>query len=165
MPFRKTMQFSQDDEALLRRLVERMSSAEPSKVANNGSLSYDSYLKVARDTLEYRRRRYRYFPRGMLGEPAFDIMLCLYVAESEQRHVTHTMIAEMAEVPSSSAHRWIDFLVGKRFLDRAKHPFDSRATVLMLTPEGRKSLQSLFDDIAQVGREASGELGVRRGGD
>jgi DNA-binding MarR family transcriptional regulator len=150
---------------LLHRLLERVKSAQPAEGTGNASRCDDSYLKVARDTLEYRRRRYRYFPRGMLGEPAFDIMLSLYVAESEQRHVTHTMIAEMAEVPSSSAHRWIDFLAGKRFLDRAKHPFDSRATVLMLTPEGRKSLQSLFDDIVQVGREASGEWGVRRGGE
>lgn len=161
MAFRKTVQLSHEDEAVLRRLLERASSTQPPDSENGASLSYDGYLKVARDTLEYRRRRYRYFPRGMLGEPAFDIMLCLYVAESEQRHVTHTMIAEMAQVPSSSAHRWIDFLVGKRFLERAKHPFDSRATVLMLTPEGRKSLECLFEDIVHVGRDESVEFKAR----
>lgn len=155
MPIRKLIQVDSNEEALLRRLLERVSSMESSGNQSSNAFTPDSYRALARETLEYRRRRYRYFPRGMLGEPAFDMMLCLYVAEFEQRFVTYRMLAEMADVPFSSAHRWIDFLVGRGFLDRAKHPTDARAIVLALTPQARKSLESLFEDIARVGRGAS----------
>jgi DNA-binding MarR family transcriptional regulator len=80
----------------------------------------------------------------MLGEPAYDMLLGLYVAEGDEQLVTASRLADIAGVAPSSAMRWIEYLVGKDLVHRGPHPTDKRASILRLSAVGRAALEGVF---------------------
>jgi DNA-binding MarR family transcriptional regulator len=107
--------------------------------------------------LELRRSRTEFLNRAMLGEPAYEMLLRLYVSVEP---LTAARLADLAGVPHSSAVRWIDYLASKDLVTRDKHPKDRRATVIELTLKGKETLDALLRMIQEavvwkpVGNEA-----------
>jgi len=100
-------------------------------------------LARAQYILRVRRSRERLMGRAMIGEPAFDLLLCLYV-RSGQREISLTSLAKPAGIPYSSAMRWIAYLADKGFVARGKCESDRRATSVHLTPRGRAAMDELL---------------------
>ena len=94
--------------------------------------------------LALRKLRGEYLYRAMFGEPAYDMLLGLYIAESDERPITAARLANIAGVAQSSAARWIEYLVAKDLIERERHPAHKRASILKLSPRGREALDSLF---------------------
>lgn len=145
----KTIFLDEDEQSFLRQLAERVAECEASFTSE--SEKRRMLLEMARRTIKFRQWRTTLFDRAMLGEPAYDILLALYVAEAEMPHVTTTRLAELADVAQTSAHRWIDYLVGKQLIHRLPHVHDKRATLLKLTEKGRASLEALFVEMIRLG--------------
>jgi DNA-binding MarR family transcriptional regulator len=100
-------------------------------------------LERAQWILRVRRSREGLFGRAMMGEPAFDLLLCLYL-RSGQRETSLTSLARPAGIPYSSAMRWIDYLADKGFVARTKSRRDRRATTVHLTSAGRAVMDELL---------------------
>lgn len=100
-------------------------------------------LERAEWILRVRRSREGLFGRAMMGEPAFDLLLCLYL-QSDERETSLTSLAKPAGIPYSSAMRWIDYLAGKGFVARTKSERDRRATCVQLTEAGRAVMDELL---------------------
>ena len=66
-------------------------------------------LQKAREILANRRRRYESFGNAMFGEPAWDILLLVYVLRAGQRP-TIGRLADLSGATKSTALRWIDYL-------------------------------------------------------
>jgi DNA-binding MarR family transcriptional regulator len=81
----------------------------------------------------------------MFGEPAFDLLLCLYV-QSGQKGISLTSLATPTGIPYSSAIRWIRYLADKGFVECAESRSDRRATSIQLTRSGR----SVMDEFLSV---------------
>jgi len=94
--------------------------------------------------LTLRKRRAEYLYRAMFGEPAYDMLLGLYVAEGDERPMTAALLAEIAGAAQSSAARWIEYLVAKDLIHRERHPTHKRASVLKLSCRGRDALDRMF---------------------
>src|SRR4051794_14348539 len=62
-------------------------------------------LRKARDILANRRRRYETFGTAMFGEPAWDILLLVYVLRAGQRP-TIGRLADLSGATKSTAQRW-----------------------------------------------------------
>jgi DNA-binding MarR family transcriptional regulator len=143
----KTIELTQGDLASLKRLLSSLSAsapeAEPDPISGV-DVRRPQLLRMARISFAVRRRRADYLHRAMLGEPAYDMLLGLYVAEGDEQLVTASRLADIAGVAPSSAMRWIEYLVGKDLVHRGPHPTDKRASILRLSAAGRAALEGVF---------------------
>lgn len=94
----------------------------------------------ARTLLENRRKRIAIFGAQMFAEPAWEMILILYVNEGGRRH-TQTSLGEMSGASRSTGMRWIDYLSGRGLISREEHPTDKRSNFVILTEEGRSLLE------------------------
>jgi DNA-binding MarR family transcriptional regulator len=142
----KTIELTHDVLASLKRLLSCLGDsapgAEPDTTPGPDALR-PQFLRMARVSFAVRRRRADYLHRAMLGEPAYDMLLGLYVAGDGQP-VTTSRLADIAGVAPSSAMRWIEYLVGKGLVLREPHPTDKRASILRLSLAGRTALEAVF---------------------
>lgn len=70
----------------------------------------DSSVKMAADMLDFRRSRSDVLPAEIFGEPAWDVLLELYVAANEGRQLTGAILSERLKVHPSVLIRWIAHL-------------------------------------------------------
>jgi DNA-binding MarR family transcriptional regulator len=99
-------------------------------------------LDRARATIARRRSRNGYFNPAMFGEPAWDMLLSLYVSDSCGERPTTVKLAGLVDAPLSSAIRWLSYLEKERLIERIAHPTDRRIAFLKLTQKARQALES-----------------------
>jgi DNA-binding MarR family transcriptional regulator len=121
----------------------------------------DNYLKgISRDTKPSRRsprakliaraeavfserkRRTQYLSRAIFGEPAWDLLLCLYIIDG--RRVTFGKLVNMIGEPMTTAVRWLDYLEKEHLVARRPDPADRRLVCIELLDRGRDILDSYF---------------------
>lgn len=103
------------------------------------------HLERAETILRVRAARERMLGRSALGEPAFDLLLRLYV-RSGQKEASLTGLANAAGVPYSSASRWVRYLADKGLVELRESSSDRRATGVQLASGGR----ALMDEFLTV---------------
>lgn len=94
----------------------------------------------ARRLLENRRKRVAIFGAQMFAEPAWEMLLLLYLSGRGRRQ-TQSNLCEMSGASRSTAIRWIEFLATRDLVRREEHPTDKRQNFVSLTEKGRH----LFD--------------------
>ena len=107
------------------------------------AMSDEELLERAQYILRVRQSRERLLGRAMIGEPAYDLLLWLYV-RSGQREASLTSLARPAGIPYSSAIRWIAYLADKGLVTRSESETDRRATNVHLTAAGRAVMDELL---------------------
>lgn len=108
-----------------------------------GEYPPEDLLERAQSILRVRRARERLFCPAMCGEPAFDLLLCLYLRSGEKEN-SLTSLARPSGIPYSSAMRWIRYLVGKGYVERTESKSDRRVTCVQLTPAGRAMMDEFL---------------------
>lgn len=103
-------------------------------------------LERAEEIRRVRRARGRLLGQAMLGEPAFDLLLAMYVLSAKQEIVSLNSLAKAAGVPGTSAWRWLAYLVDKGFVTRCQSVTDRRAVSARLTDRGR----AVFNEILAI---------------
>jgi len=94
--------------------------------------------------LEARRRRDRLFEAGLFADPAWDMLLELYLAELVgKRRLSVGCLCQSAAVPATTALRWIRCLEEKGLAQRAPDPVDARRVFITLSDAGFEAM-SLF---------------------
>lgn len=84
-----------------------------------------------------RQRRSKYLGVGLFADPAWDILLDLFVAEGRGADISVTSACIASLVPRSTALRWIGLLETGGLVVRRKDTTDRRVAYLALTSEGR----------------------------
>ncbi len=108
-----------------------------------------SYRDLATRLYKERRDRDLELPeaRGFWSEPAWDMLLDLFIATEEGRVVNVTSACIGACVPSTTGLRWIAQLSKARLIWRGVDPFDARKGTLGLTKEAVDSMKRYLDRI------------------
>jgi DNA-binding MarR family transcriptional regulator len=106
-----------------------------------------SLISRARIVLNSRRVRRRYFSRDLFGEPAWEILLVLYITEESALRLTTSKLAEWVEAPLSTVVRWIKTLEEDSLVERVDHPTDRRIAFIRLLEKGRKALDAYLGAI------------------
>lgn len=107
----------------------------------------DSYLlEKTNEIYKSRRRRNRVLPQHLFGEPAWDILLDLFVAHLQARLVPTTSACIAADVPMTTALRWIAVLENEQLVRRSKHKSDSRVMNLQITEDGYAKMRSIISN-------------------
>jgi DNA-binding MarR family transcriptional regulator len=108
--------------------------------------SAEQLISLARDIFSIRERRRDFLSDQLLGEPAWDMMLALYVASLEERSITVSNLAADSGVPATTALRWLGALRARGFARSRRHKSDGRVTLLTLDAEGLGRMTALLTD-------------------
>lgn len=101
---------------------------------------HESLAKLAVAMLRIRRLRADYLPDQLFGEPAWDMLLDLYVHRCQNERISITSACIAAAVPSTTALRWITELIEKGLAQREEDEHDRRRAFLRLTDKGAESV-------------------------
>lgn len=118
-------------------------ATEQLQEGSSAGMPFGALLERAEAILRVRRARERLLGRAVIGEPVFDLLLCLYV-RSGQTETSLTSLAKPAGVPYSSAIRWISYLNDKGLVECTESRTDRRATCVRLTVYGRAVMDELL---------------------
>lgn len=103
------------------------------------------WVELARQTYDDRRRRTKIFrSEDLFGEPAWDILLDLFIAAKERRRVSVTSACIGSAVPSTTALRWITILERQGLLVREADPGDARRVYVKLSARGYAAMLEYF---------------------
>ncbi len=98
-----------------------------------------------------RRLREDIFGAVICMDPAWSIMLDVYVAHSSGRKVQITSVPPMIGLPHSTAGRWTRILVAEGMLTRREDSTDRRRTYLDLSARGLSLMERYFEALARKG--------------
>lgn len=133
---------------LLRTMAE-VPSLEPPATVRDGA------LKAARRAWKARRERERIFGPGLVANPAWDILLDLFLAHAEDREVTVFGVCASTTVDEWTVVRWIANLVEAKLVTRQSTAADPRSIKLTLTDQGLAMMCDYFNRVADL--DAAGE--------
>lgn len=94
----------------------------------------------ARQIRAARELRENWFDRSVFGEPAWDMLLALYVIDEEQRRLSTRQVAKLAGLSLTTTLRWLDYLQEQDLVSRRPNPFDQRVVYTELSDKGRTAM-------------------------
>jgi DNA-binding MarR family transcriptional regulator len=97
----------------------------------------------------------------MFGEPAWDILLALYVIDRDQRRLSTRQVTTLAGQPLTTALRWLDYLEQQELVERGANPFDQRVVYVELSARGRAAMDEYLTQLNETdifGPVPSGDL-------
>lgn len=101
----------------------------------------DAIADFLTNTLRRRRLRDEYLSEDLLCDPAWDMMLDLYLSERLGREVMVTSLCLASRAPATTALRWIAKLERERLVYRQPTPNDRRSSRMLLTDKGRAAME------------------------
>jgi DNA-binding MarR family transcriptional regulator len=122
-----------------------------------------AFLAAAREEYANRDARFQVLPREILAEPAWDMLLDLYINGALNRRVSVTSACIASRVPPTTALRWLCVLERLDLVEREPDPTDSRRSWVVLTALARQKMEHLMrrrisgrqPDISEPGRIVS----------
>lgn len=94
---------------------------------------YKDCKEAAKALYRLRRRRDDIFPKGLFADPAWDILLDLYVSEIEGKNICITSACAASGVPPTTALRWLTVLEEREMITRYDDPNDHRRAFVRIT--------------------------------
>lgn len=77
----------------------------------------DEFAQLADAILRLRRHRAQIFSRSMIGEPAWETLLEIFVADAKGLPMTGRLVAEQHRVPATVMARWLMHLTAEGLVD------------------------------------------------
>ena len=136
----------------LRRILNEIDADE--KVVRSGH-DDSELLAFARRLINERYRRYHFFDGHLFSDPAWDIVLELFVAEVEGREVPVTNLCLTSNVPDTTILRWIKALCGEGLLVRHKDEVDKRRVLVELTRTAADSMRRYIAEQISASEKAN----------
>lgn len=112
---------------------------------NNALSTRQSVLALAKQMSAFRRDRAKLLPANLFGEPAWDILLELFVMRMEDRQVRVKNACIASGVPATTALRWISILERRKLISSAMDASDHRVRWLWLEDD---AFRHMFQMIA-----------------
>lgn len=97
-------------------------------------------VEFARRTIAVRRLREEMFGSQFFADPAWDILLDLYIHGEKGVPVSISSLCMAAAVPPTTAQRWIKLLADAGVLVRGNDPCDARRVFITLAREAHESM-------------------------
>lgn len=129
-------------EASVQRLVDEC------ETPINGHLR--SLVRLAKHQYAMRRRRDAMFEE-LAGEPAWDMLLDLFIQEAEGRKTPIKNLCLASCAPTSTAMRWIDRLLKLGLVEKKGDDGDGRRSLVRLSERGRGSVSAILGGLANQG--------------
>jgi hypothetical protein len=126
-----------------RKLIE---NAERAAAMHSSDLT-----DFARHILAGRKERDRFFDPMLFSNPAWDILLNLYLADAEGKPVSVIDSCSVSTVPQGVALRWLSYLKQEEMVVEASDPSRPRNTVIRLSDQTRLTIASYLGSLVSLG--------------
>lgn len=123
--------------------LERRGQAAPGAAASAATTTdaeLPMLVALARNVLAKRRLRSTFFEEGMFGEPAFDILLDMFVNGSTERPLTVTDVCVGAGVAPTTGLRYVAALVEQGLIIRTRDALDGRRSLIVLSGKAQEQV-------------------------
>jgi DNA-binding transcriptional ArsR family regulator len=107
-------------------------------------------VAMARKFYQMRRRRAAYFDPMLFAEPAWDMLLDLYIAEREGRAVAVLSACIGAAAPQTTALRWMRVLEEQGLIRKETEAKDARRIYVRLTEAAIGRMRSLLRESQMI---------------
>lgn len=91
-----------------------------------------------------RRARETHFGPGLFADPAWDILLHLYIAKLQGTTLSVGPLSDISGVPPTTTMRWVETLDRAGWVERKPDPSDRRRVNVELSDRGIARLQVYF---------------------
>jgi len=132
-------------QAQLDQLRARLLYPEPTEQLGEDEVTL---ARLVKEILRVRRRREKIFGGDLFGEPAWDILLELYVAERSQQKLSVSSVCYVSAVPATTALRWIQRLEKDGWIERVDDPLDGRRSWVQLTKRASAEMREYLAQVA-----------------
>lgn len=145
------MLISPADAEAIDRLLRKIRSineegSEDSPGADNHCLPRAELIARAEMIFRERQRRNRFFNRSMFAEPAWDMLLAIYIMQGHRVNVA--TLVSMVGVPQTTGLRWLQYLEKERFVRRVPDPDDRRQVSVHLLDHGFARIEAYLGSIS-----------------
>jgi DNA-binding MarR family transcriptional regulator len=119
-------------------------------------------VKLVSQILHARRTRSDFFAPKIFSDPAWDMLLVLFLAKVRGEGMPRDQLAKAASSPLSTSDRWIDVLERDGLLQLRRDPSDPETEMVELAPKGWSAMlqwaQRWFESCPENGSERTTEL-------
>jgi hypothetical protein len=98
-----------------------------------------------------RAQRRGFFTAGLFGDPAWNMLLTLYVLGTECSRVSTARLIECSAMPRRVALRWLDYLHDRGLITGSVRAPSSNPVSVSLSDKARRSLDIYFSKVARPG--------------
>lgn len=113
--------------------------------ALNSGARRQAFAEMARIAYAKRRKRTTIFgDPELFGEPAWDILLDLYIAQVEEKSVSVSSACIGSASPPTTGLRWLGVLADQGLLEREHDPQDQRRVLVRLTEKALDMMDDYF---------------------
>lgn len=107
--------------------------------------------RVADALIQQRKTRKRFLPASLFHEPAWEILLNLYVAHRRGTPLNVKHLVSLVDAPVTTSQRWIDQLVHMKLLNRVVDVQDRRRLEISLASTAVQAMEDYLRSLSQVG--------------
>ncbi len=93
----------------------------------------EANLELVKKLRKVRENRDTFLGAGLFFDPAWDILLTLYVSKVQQIRLKRGSVIEESGVPATTVFRWINVLSERGFIVTTNNPTDARSSLVELT--------------------------------
>lgn len=116
----------------------RMTSAWTKEVQPAYAVEGLAFVQFA---ISARKLRARHLQPNLFADPAWDLLLDLYLAHLEQRRVSVSALFSSGGVPQSTNFRWLAKLEAEGLVERTEDPLDGRRAWVSLTEQAATAMR------------------------
>ncbi len=124
--------------------AERVDDRVPDQQGERGR---SSSLDMAQTLIDQRRMRRRFLPDDLFHEPAWDMLLALYLAWHANKVMNVKTLVSAADAPVTTSQRWIDHLAKLGLVTRVVDPTDRRRIEVTLSHMGLEAIDGYLKAI------------------
>ena len=107
-------------------------------------------LERALATIKMRQLRHEFLNPAMFGEPAFDMLLALYVTKAEPGILPLPALSTLVGVPETCAARWLKLLVSEGLALSVGGYGEPGSIHAAITDKGRIVLDEYFGGLDKI---------------
>lgn len=114
------------------------------------SITQAMLVQIAKRLYDLRQTRDALLGEALFSEPAWDILLDLFISDHESRQLSVSAVCIGARAPSATALRYLMMLQTADLVVRTRDARDGRRSHVGLTPLGRRRMVALLSRLATI---------------
>ena len=124
-------------------------AADSEPVDGEHEPSETALVARAQAVLADRRTRRQFLPAELFHEPAWDMLLALFVSRDDRQPMNIKALVSMSDAPVTTSQRWIEHLHKLKLIDRVIDPADRRRVEISLSHTGDQAMRAYLRSLLQ----------------
>lgn len=127
--------------------MRETSSTRRAREARDAVVGGERPIHVAQALLAQRRARRQFLPPSLFHEPAWEILLSLFVAHEQGRTLNVKDLVQLIDAPVTTSQRWIDQLAHMKLVNRVADAADRRRLEITLTEDAAERMSQYLSSL------------------